>query len=66
MNSSRARSTGLSESDLRGLVFDIQHYAIYDGPGIRSVVFLKGCPLRCAWFGQTATQEPHCTQRSAS
>lgn len=32
-----------------GLIFDIKHYAINDGPGIRVTVFLKGCPLRCKW-----------------
>jgi pyruvate formate lyase activating enzyme len=32
-----------------GIVSDIKHYAINDGPGIRVTVFLKGCPLRCAW-----------------
>ena len=32
-----------------GIVFDIQHYAVHDGPGIRTTVFFKGCPLRCAW-----------------
>ena len=32
-----------------GTVFDIKRYAIHDGPGIRTTVFLKGCPLRCPW-----------------
>jgi pyruvate formate lyase activating enzyme len=32
-----------------GTVFDIQRYSIHDGPGIRTTVFLKGCPLSCAW-----------------
>ena len=32
-----------------GTVFDIQRYSIHDGPGIRTLVFMKGCPLRCQW-----------------
>jgi pyruvate formate lyase activating enzyme len=32
-----------------GLVFNIQKYSLHDGPGIRTTVFLKGCPLACAW-----------------
>ncbi len=32
-----------------GVIFDIRRYSIHDGPGIRTSVFLKGCPLRCQW-----------------
>ena len=32
-----------------GRIFDIEEFCVYDGPGIRTVVFLKGCPLKCAW-----------------
>ena len=32
-----------------GIVFDIRKYSIHDGPGIRTAVFFKGCPLRCKW-----------------
>ncbi|MBQ6351636.1 MAG: radical SAM protein [Lentisphaeria bacterium] len=34
---------------MRGLVFDISEGSIHDGPGLRTTVFLKGCPLRCKW-----------------
>jgi pyruvate formate lyase activating enzyme len=34
---------------MNGIVFDIKRYAIHDGPGIRTTIFLKGCPLRCHW-----------------
>ena len=34
---------------VKGTVAEIQRYSVHDGPGIRSLVFLKGCPLRCKW-----------------
>jgi len=40
---------GQSELQIQGFVFDIKRYAIHDGPGIRTTVFFKGCPLRCQW-----------------
>lgn len=34
---------------MEGVVFSIEEFSVYDGPGIRTSVFLKGCPLRCTW-----------------
>ncbi len=34
---------------MRGCIFDIKQFAIHDGDGVRTTVFFKGCPLRCAW-----------------
>ena len=39
----------MDDLKVRGRIFDIQRYSVHDGPGIRTVVFLKGCPLRCKW-----------------
>lgn len=36
-------------SEVKGLIFDIKKFAVHDGPGIRTTVFLKGCPLSCWW-----------------
>ena len=39
-----------------GVVFNIQSYSIHDGPGIRTVVFFKGCPLKCVWCSNPESQ----------
>ena len=43
--------------DERGRIFDIQRYSIHDGSGIRTIVFLKGCVLRCKWCCNPESQE---------
>ena len=35
--------------DIKGRIFNIQRFSIHDGPGVRTIVFLKGCALRCRW-----------------
>lgn len=42
----------------QGLIFDIKEFAVHDGPGIRTTVFLKGCPLRCTWCHNPEGQLP--------
>jgi pyruvate formate lyase activating enzyme len=52
---SPARETQVVNST--GIVFNIQRFTIQDGPGIRSTVFFKGCPLRCLWCSNPESQE---------
>lgn len=46
-----------NNQELEGIVFDIQHFSLHDGPGIRTIVFLKGCPLSCAWCSNPESQK---------
>ncbi|MGN1170665.1 MAG: glycyl-radical enzyme activating protein [Lachnospiraceae bacterium] len=43
--------------NVSGRIFDIQRYSIHDGPGIRTIIFLKGCVLRCRWCCNPESQE---------
>jgi pyruvate formate lyase activating enzyme len=43
---------------MKGIIFDIKNYAVHDGPGIRTTLFLKGCPLRCIWCHSPESQSP--------
>jgi pyruvate formate lyase activating enzyme len=45
-------------AEARGVVFNIQRFSIHDGPGIRTTVFLKGCPLRCGWCSNPESLSP--------
>ncbi|GIK42877.1 MAG: glycyl-radical enzyme activating protein [Chloroflexota bacterium] len=42
---------------VEGIIFDIQRYSLHDGPGLRTNVFLKGCPLRCGWCANPESQQ---------
>lgn len=42
--------------ETKGIVFDIQRFSIHDGHGIRTLVFLKGCPLKCRWCSNPESQ----------
>lgn len=44
--------------DTEGVVFNIQRYSLHDGPGIRTIPFFKGCPMRCKWCSNPESQKP--------
>jgi pyruvate formate lyase activating enzyme len=46
-------------NNLTACIFNIQRYSIHDGPGIRTVVFFKGCPLKCLWCSNPESQSPN-------
>lgn len=56
-NGKEGRPSGPEE---RPVIFDIQRFSVHDGPGIRTLVFFKGCPLRCQWCSnpESYTREP--------
>ena len=49
----------MGSNELKGLVFNIQRFSIHDGPGIRTTVFMKGCPLRCRWCSNPESWNPY-------
>jgi len=45
-------------NDLRGIIYGIERFSLHDGPGIRTLVITKGCPLSCRWCSSPYTQSP--------
>lgn len=58
MGESLLRKGPSGAAGLRGRVFNIQRFSLQDGPGLRTTVFLKGCPLACAWCHNPESQKP--------
>ncbi|MDR0669829.1 MAG: glycyl-radical enzyme activating protein [Treponema sp.] len=48
----------MNNREVRGFIFDIQRFSLHDGPGIRTNVFLKGCPLDCIWCHNPESKDP--------
>lgn len=46
----------MKQSETRGMVLRVEHGSVYDGEGFRTVIFLKGCPLRCLWCSTPESQ----------
>jgi pyruvate formate lyase activating enzyme len=49
----------VSTDRIEATLFNVQHFCLHDGPGIRTTVFLKGCGLRCMWCCNPESQEPY-------
>jgi len=45
--------------EAKGIIFDIKRFAVHDGPGIRTTIFFKGCPLKCWWCANPEGQNPN-------
>lgn len=46
----------MQDKDVSGIVFNVQKFSVHDGKGIRTLIFLKGCPLRCRWCSNPESQ----------
>ncbi len=46
----------MHDSKQKGIIFNVQKFSVHDGMGIRTIVFLKGCPLRCRWCSNPESQ----------
>lgn len=52
------RNEVMTNNQLTSTILNIQKFSLHDGPGIRTVVFFKGCPLRCRWCANPESQDP--------